>query len=164
MSGARISETSDKQNKGKKGEKDESENTPTPASPATPAVAKGKTRSSSQQGKKDIMLKSSSKEPKESVSPSIEGILKMFEKKLSNMVSQEYLETQFRKIGDTLVKRLEIVNKEIQEQIKSEVDTIHKDIKELRTEVGKMKETKEEEQTKLSDLETNVEQRNIDQG
>ena len=39
------------------------------------------------------------------------------------MACQEYFETQFRKLEDTLVKRLELVKQEIQEQIKSELDT-----------------------------------------
>ena len=39
------------------------------------------------------------------------------------MASQKYFETQFMKIQDTLVKRLELVKQEIHEQIKSELDT-----------------------------------------
>lgn len=126
------------------------------ASPAPTRVTEKK--SSTSQSTIDKMLKAV---PKDSLE-NLQQTLKSFEKKLSNMASQEYLETKFKKTEDTLIERLDSVKVEIQQQIQKEVETIQQQMTDMQSNVEGMQLKQVENSTKISDLETKVEHLKIE--
>lgn len=89
----------------------------------------------------------------------LEETMKGFAEKLSKLASQEYIESKFKQVvtEEFLSTKLKDLEKEVKLQIKTEIDNVYKQVKDVKDKVKVIEGTVDTLQNKVSDMETAIE-------
>ena len=88
--------------------------------------------------------------------PNLQAMLKSFENKLSTMASQDYFDKKFKDSETVLLKQLEKVKGEIQEQIQKDITEVRKEVRDLQAKVDSVHSEQSKDKTLISDLSIKV--------
>ena len=88
--------------------------------------------------------------------PNLQAMLKSFENKLSTMASQDYFDKKFKDSETVLLKQLEKVKGEIQEQIQKDITEVRKEVRDLQAKVDSVHSEQSKDKILISDLSIKV--------